>query len=97
MENNTIEKTENVISTEEPIKVTRKDDNKEFDNTNSLQPVDQAVKSPNDISTTMVPIISVCAVFLTVAIIAIVFRKKIYLGKSKDSKEDMVRLNVNTR
>lgn len=55
----------------------------------NLLPVDQAVKSQPEIATTVVPIVSVCAVFLTVGIIAFVFRKKIYLGKPKDSKDDM--------
>lgn len=52
--------------------------------------VDQAVKTPPDIAVTVVPIISVCAVFLMVGIIAVVFRKKIHLGKPKSSKDDIV-------
>ncbi|KAJ3640586.1 hypothetical protein Zmor_027142 [Zophobas morio] len=50
---------------------------------------DQAVKSPPDIAVTVVPIISVCAVFLMVGVIAVVFRKKIHLGKPKGSKDDI--------
>ncbi|KYB29498.1 tyrosine kinase receptor Cad96Ca isoform X2 [Tribolium castaneum] len=51
--------------------------------------IDQAVKTPPDLAVTVVPIISVCAVFLMVGIIAIVFRKKIHLGKPKSSKDDI--------
>jgi hypothetical protein len=55
---------------------------------------DQAVKSPPDLTVTVVPIISVCAVFLMVGIIAAVFRKKIHLGKPKGSKDDIVSGNI---
>lgn len=57
---------------------------------NVLQPLDQAVRSVPDLTVTLVPIVSVCAIFLAVGIIALVFRKKICLGRTKDSKEDMV-------
>lgn len=63
-------------------------------NTNNISPLDQAVKSDPDLTVTIVPIISVCAIFLMVGIIAIVFRKKIHLGKPKAAKDDMVRITT---
>ncbi|KAF2903975.1 hypothetical protein ILUMI_02199, partial [Ignelater luminosus] len=56
---------------------------------NVLQPLDQAVRSVPDLTVALVPIVSVCGIFLAVGIIALVFRKKICLGRTKDSKEDM--------
>lgn len=61
---------------------------------NSVEPVDQAVKSPSDLTVTIVPVISVCIVFLIVGVIAVIFRKKIYLGKPKGSKDDIVSKNI---
>lgn len=59
---------------------------------NEILPFDQPVTSPPELTATLVPIVSVCAVFLTVGIFAIVFRKKICLLKSDDSKDDMVNI-----
>lgn len=70
------------------INVTQKSSTTESYGDNKL--FDQAVKSPPDVTVTVVPIISVCVVFLMVGIIALVFRKKIHLGKPKSSKEDIV-------
>lgn len=57
----------------------------------NLIPDDQPVKSVSDLTVTVVPIVSVCAIFLMVGIIALVFRKKICLGRTKNNKDDMVR------
>lgn len=65
----------------------------EEDEKDDLQRIDQPVKSEPDLMVTLVPVISVCAIFLTVGIIAMLFRKKICLGRVKESKEDMVSLN----
>lgn len=59
------------------------------DSENELVPLDQPVKSEPDLTITLVPVVSVCAIFLAVGIIALVFRKKICLGRTKGSKEDM--------
>ncbi|KAF5299462.1 hypothetical protein FQR65_LT01042 [Abscondita terminalis] len=52
-------------------------------------PVDQPVKSIPDLTITIVPVVSVIAIFLGVGVIALLFRKKICLGRTKESKEDM--------
>ncbi|KAF5289644.1 hypothetical protein FQA39_LY15002 [Lamprigera yunnana] len=52
-------------------------------------PIDQTLKSIPELTVTIVPIVSVIAIFLTVGIVALLFRKKICLGRTKDSKEDM--------
>ncbi|KAL1501374.1 hypothetical protein ABEB36_006704 [Hypothenemus hampei] len=57
---------------------------------NLLSPVDYPVKSP-EIANTVVSIVSICAVFFTVGIIALIFRKKIYVKKTKDKSSDDVR------
>lgn len=56
----------------------------------SETPVDQRIKQAPDLTMTLVPVLSVFAIFLAVGFIALMFRKKIYLGRSKDVKEDMV-------
>lgn len=56
----------------------------------SETPTDQRLKAAPDLTTTLVPVLSVLAIFLVVGFIAVMFRKKIYLGRSKDVKEDMV-------
>ncbi|KAK9686223.1 Protein tyrosine and serine/threonine kinase, partial [Popillia japonica] len=55
----------------------------------SETPVDQRIKQAPDLTMTLVPVLSVFAIFLAVGFIALMFRKKIYLGRSKDVKEDM--------
>ncbi|XP_066139191.1 tyrosine kinase receptor Cad96Ca isoform X1 [Euwallacea fornicatus] len=55
-------------------------------NGNELDALDYPVKSP-EVASTIVSIISVCAVFLTVAIIAVIFRKKIYFKKKEKSDD----------
>lgn len=57
---------------------------------NDLSPVDQPVKSVSDLTITLAPVVSVCAIFLVVGIIALVFRKKICLGRTKSNKDEMV-------
>ncbi|ERL85918.1 hypothetical protein D910_03333 [Dendroctonus ponderosae] len=57
-------------------------------NENELTPVDYRVKGP-EIGNTIVSVASVCAVFLIVGIVAVVFRKKIYFKKKKDKSDDM--------
>ncbi|KAB0802088.1 hypothetical protein PPYR_04274 [Photinus pyralis] len=52
-------------------------------------PIDQPVKSVPDLTITLVPIVSVVAIFLGVGIIALLFRKKICMGRIKESKDDM--------
>lgn len=56
----------------------------------SMYPADMPVKSPPDLTMTLVPVFSVCAIFLTVGILAVIFRKRIYIGRVKNSKEEMV-------
>lgn len=61
--------------------------------TSSEIPPDQKVKQAPDLTVTFVAVVgSVFAIFLAVGIIALMFRKKICLGRSKDVKEDMVSL-----
>ncbi|GJQ72955.1 hypothetical protein Trydic_g1597 [Trypoxylus dichotomus] len=55
----------------------------------SETPVDQRMKQAPDLTVTLVPIFSVFAIFLAVGFVALMFRKKIYLGRTKDVKEDM--------
>lgn len=57
---------------------------------NDIFPVDQPVKSVPDLAVTLVPVISVCVIFLIVGGIALIFRKKICLGRTKSTKDDMV-------
>ncbi|XP_018563441.2 tyrosine kinase receptor Cad96Ca-like, partial [Anoplophora glabripennis] len=87
VDNNLSEKTESTTNTQKPT--TARPVNKDIESTNELLTVDQSVKSLPELTATVIPIASVFAVFLTVGVIAMVFRKKIYLGKPKDSKEDM--------
>ncbi|XP_023311404.1 tyrosine kinase receptor Cad96Ca, partial [Anoplophora glabripennis] len=87
VDNNLSEKTESITNTQKPT--TARPVNKDIESTNELLAVDQSVKSLPELTATVIPIASVFAVFLTVGVIAMVFRKKIYLGKPKDSKEDM--------
>lgn len=88
VDNDLSQKTETTTSTQKPTTATAVD--KDVEATNELL-VDQSVKSPPELTATIIPIASVIAVFLIVGVVAIVFRKKIYLGKPKDSKDDMVR------
>ncbi|XP_023012804.2 tyrosine kinase receptor Cad96Ca [Leptinotarsa decemlineata] len=48
----------------------------------------QSVK-PNEVTATVIPVISVIAVFLAIGIFAVIFRKKICLGQPSDTKDDM--------
>lgn len=66
------------------------DDSKVNDlETNELAPADFTVKSP-EVASTIVSIVAVCAVFFTVGIIAVIFRKKIYFKKKKDKSDEIV-------
>ncbi|CAH0559226.1 unnamed protein product [Brassicogethes aeneus] len=56
---------------------------------NEIVPYDQAVKSQPELTATIVPIVSVCGVFLVVGLLAIIFRKKICPAKPDDTKDDM--------
>ncbi|KAJ8983276.1 hypothetical protein NQ317_010526 [Molorchus minor] len=87
IENTITEKTE-ISRTTEKSTTTKASSKEDVELTNELLSSDD-VKSPPEFTATVIPIISVGAVFLTVGIIAVVFRKKIYIGKTKDSKEDM--------
>lgn len=51
---------------------------------------EETVRSPPDLTVTLVPVVSVCAVFLTVVILAVVFRNRIYWVRTKNTKDDMV-------
>lgn len=53
-------------------------------------PADSPVKSLTDLTVTVVPAVSVLAIFLAVAVIALVFRKKICMGRVKGTKDDIV-------
>lgn len=64
----------------------------EIDAPNETFAVDQPVKSVPDLTVTLVPVISVCVIFLIVGGIALIFRKKICLGRTKSAKDDMVSL-----
>lgn len=88
VDNDVSEKTEATTSTRKPTTAGTVD--KDVELTNELL-VDQSANTPPELTATVIPIASVFAVFLTVGVIAMVFRKKIYLGKPKDSKDDMVR------
>lgn len=57
--------------------------------TNEITPADFTVKSP-EVASTIVSIVAVCAVFVTVGIIAVIFRKKIYFKKKKDKSDEIV-------
>ncbi|CAG9853774.1 unnamed protein product [Phyllotreta striolata] len=61
----------------------------DVESSNDLLTSETPVKSVQAISSTIVPAVAVFGVFLTVAVIAFVFRKKIYSTKKKDSKDDM--------
>lgn len=52
---------------------------------------DLPVESPPELSITLIFVLGICAVFLTVGLLAVVFRKKIYFGRTKNSKEDMAK------
>ncbi|KAG5892404.1 hypothetical protein JTB14_014754 [Gonioctena quinquepunctata] len=60
----------------------------EIESTNPVGKLDESLK-PQEVTATVVPVISVLAVFLTIGIIAVIFRRKIYFGKPSDSKDDM--------
>lgn len=61
---------------------------------NDLSAVDQPVKSASDLTITLAPVVSVCAIFLVVGIVAFVFRKKICFSRTKSSKDDMVSIHL---
>lgn len=54
----------------------------------SLPPADLPVRSTPDMTATIVPVLSVCAIFLSVTVIALLFKKKIYLARKKKTKKD---------
>lgn len=56
-------------------------------------PIDRPVKSVPDLAVTLIPIISVCVIFLIVGGVALIFRKKICIGRAKSTKDDMVSVN----
>ncbi|XP_050298683.1 tyrosine kinase receptor Cad96Ca [Anthonomus grandis grandis] len=62
-------------------------------NENELLATDQHFKQP-ELASTVVSIISVCAVFFTVGVIALIFRKKLYFKKKKH-KSDEIRKDPN--
>lgn len=55
-----------------------------------LASAEQPVKSAADLTVTLVPVLSVCMIFLIVGIVALAVRKRNCLGGDKDSKDDMV-------
>lgn len=57
---------------------------------------DLPVQTTPELSLTLIPVLSVCAIFVTLGLLAIIFRKKIYFGRSKTTKEDMVGTHYNT-
>lgn len=71
-------------------KSTEKSVENDVESTNELLTSDSPVRSVEELSGTIIPIVAVVGVFMTVGIIAFVFRKKIYNGKQKESKDDMV-------
>lgn len=64
----------------------------ENENDNEILPHDQPVRSGvQELAVTLVPVISVCAIFIAVGVIALLFRKKLCLARSKHCKDkDMV-------
>ncbi|KAJ8962100.1 hypothetical protein NQ318_018054 [Aromia moschata] len=87
IENTITEKTEISTSTEK-ITTAKTIDRDDIEQTNELITSD-TTSTPPEYTAAVIPVLSVGAVFLTVGIIAVVFRKKIYVGKSKDCKDDM--------
>lgn len=67
---------------------------KESGTENDLLSLERPIKSPAEFTSTIIPILSVVVVFCTVGAVAMLFRKKIYLAKPKDSKKDMVSTNI---
>lgn len=51
---------------------------------------DLPVESPPELSITLIFVLAICAVLLTAGLLAVVFRKKIYFRRTKNTKEDMV-------
>ncbi|XP_030754619.1 tyrosine kinase receptor Cad96Ca [Sitophilus oryzae] len=64
-------------------------------NANSLDPTDSPVKSP-ELGGALIPILAVCAIFFTIGVVAVVFRKRINLGKSDEKKDDMRKESTGT-
>lgn len=80
-----------MTTTEEPAPVPDVDNT--LDETEpEVRPTDLPVKQPPELAVTLIPVISVCAIFLGVAVIAVLFRNKIYLVRTKSGKDDMVGL-----
>lgn len=65
---------------------------KDGTDTNSVEDgsTELPVKSPPELSASIVPVISVCAIFLAVAVIALLFKNKIYFNRNKNTKDEMV-------
>ncbi|XP_076250730.1 tyrosine kinase receptor Cad96Ca-like [Rhynchophorus ferrugineus] len=84
--NNSLDET----TSKEPLKIKETTDkvSEKETNENDLGPVDSAIKSP-ELNAALIPILSVCAVFFTVGVLVVVFKKKFIVGKPVDSKEDM--------
>ncbi|XP_017781118.1 PREDICTED: tyrosine kinase receptor Cad96Ca [Nicrophorus vespilloides] len=61
----------------------------ETDSDNELIPVDRPLKSVPDLAVTLVPVVSVCIIFVIVGSVALVFRKKLCAARAKKCKEDM--------
>lgn len=76
-------------------KSTEKSVENDVESTNELLTSDSPVRSVEELSGTIIPIVAVVGVFMTVGIIAFVFRKKIYNGKQKESKDDMKKESSN--
>lgn len=75
-------------TTSKPVKVEEEEDNE-----NKLLSLERPLKNHSVFANTVIPILSIIVVFCTVGAVAVLFRKKIYLAKSKDPKGDMVRNN----
>ncbi|CAG9769267.1 unnamed protein product [Ceutorhynchus assimilis] len=87
--NNSLEESKEEEDSDRKLKSTTKDIESSTSE-NDLSPLDYRVKPP-EIASTVVSIISICAVFFIVGVIALIFRKKIYLFRKKTDKTDEIR------
>lgn len=86
------EKPPSTETTTSTAKSSSKTVKEEPDSGNEL-PLDKPIKSSSEFTSAIIPILSVVVVFCTVGAVAVLFRKKIILTKTNESKKDMVGTN----
>ncbi|CAH1176852.1 unnamed protein product [Phaedon cochleariae] len=76
-------------STHKPVGIEPEAVDNDIEERKKVLELNKTMKPPEEVAATVIPIVSIIAVFLTIGILAVIFRKKLHLGKPKDTKEDM--------